>query len=732
MKIKIKLSILVLFIVTIVVAGISMTMLNRAAKISLELGLDNIENLVQNEATLWKGMADSHLRILHTLSNVMTGYENLPPEIRRDIYDDMLLHKLEEEQSWMAVYSVWKPNALDDLDSVSIGRLGSGPAGQYAMAFSRETGEILGMDSTMIEEVMNWLSGPNQTMEKVGHPVLRSNMGQSDLILSMMVPIIDPHSNEIMGGIGCLIKLDLVQMSLIETITENEEIALMIIYSGDGSSIAHFLPERIGRKMNEVDLEHGNNMQDAMLAVREGSFFHGQTYDPTLRTNVEYMMMPIQIGNSDTYWSVLVGVAESYMLKDVNAITRFTIIIAIISILSVASIIFFVFHYMTKPIVTVTNTLKDISEGEGDLTRSIVLNSKDEIGLLAHYFNLTLEKIRNVVINIKDEAAVLSDIGDGLASNMNQTAAAVNQITANLQSIKGRVVNQSASVTQTNATMEQITTNINKLNGHVEDQSSNISDASSAIEEMVANIQSVTSTLVNNSTNVKGLLEASEVGRTGLSEVVDDIQEIARDSEGLLQINAVMKNIASQTNLLSMNAAIEAAHAGDAGKGFAVVADEIRKLAESSSEQSKTISTVLKKMKDSIDKITASTGNVMQRFEVIDSSIKVVANQEENIRHAMEEQGVGSRQILQGVGNVNDITRQVKSGSQEMLEGAKEVIKESLNLEKVTQEIASGMNEMATGADQINSAVNQVNQITIKNREGIGHLIKEVSRFKVE
>jgi len=245
---------------------------------------------------------------------------------------------------------------------------------------------------------------------------------------------------------------------------------------------------------------------------------------------------------------------------------------------------------------------------------------------------------------------------------MNQTAAAVNEITANVQSIKGRVMNQSASVSETHATMENLVQNINKLDDHVGNQSNNISQATAALEQMVANINSVTGTLVSNTNNVQTLKEASEIGRNGLSEVAADIQEIVRDSEGLLEINAVMGNIASQTNLLSMNAAIEAAHAGEAGKGFAVVADEIRKLAESSGEQSKTIGTVLKKIKGSIDKITKFTENVLNKFEAIDSGVKTVAEQEDNIRGAMEEQGAGSKHILDSAGTLNEITRQVKSG----------------------------------------------------------------------
>jgi methyl-accepting chemotaxis protein len=547
-----------------------------------------------------------------------------------------------------------------------------------------------------------------------------------------MSPIQDINTNESIGAVSCLVDIAAVQEGVDQIMKENEIISAMAIYDNTGLILGSYVPERVGKMMTDVDTIYGDHLQDVQRAIEKGEIMMLSSYSPVLKSNVQIDITPFHIGTSDKTWSVMIAATEAFMLIEVNNMRRFTIIMAAVLIVIAAAVVFFILSRTVKPLVNVANTLKDIAQGEGDLTKTVNVNSNDEVGDLAKYFNQTLGKIKALVLTIKKQGVQLTDIGNDLASNMTQTAAAVNQITANIQSIKQRVINQSASVTETNATMEQVTQNINKLNGHVENQTKNVSQASAAIEEMVANIASVTETLVKNGTNVKTLTDASEVGRTGLQDVAQDIQEISRESEGLLEINAVMENIASQTNLLSMNAAIEAAHAGEAGKGFAVVADEIRKLAESSSEQSKTISNVLKKIKSSIDKITKSTDNVLARFEAIDSSVRTVAEQESNIRNAMEEQGQGSKQILDGIEQVTEITRNVKSGSEEMLEGAQQVIAESQNLERVTQEITSGMNEMAEGANEINTAVNQVNEISGKNREGIATLMGEGSKFKVE
>ncbi|MDR2182215.1 MAG: methyl-accepting chemotaxis protein, partial [Treponema sp.] len=531
------------------------------------------------------------------------------------------------------------------------------------------------------------------------------------------------------GAMGIDIAVDAIQSHVSQIKPYEGSVAVM--YSNGGLVGSHFDPERIGKVMTQTEQDVAGPYLGALQnAIQKGEAFAFTNNVPSLGGKMVFVNVPVRAGNTTNPWALMLGIPNRVILQPVYHMLLAGIVIAVLMLVFISAGGFWVARSISRPLKKMTLVLNDI--GEGDLTKRLETRSKDEIGDLARYFNAALEKIKTLVMTIKNQSVALFDIGNELASNMTETAAAINEITANIQSIKGRVLNQSASVTETNATMEQITVNIDKLNGHVDRQSSSVAQSSSAIEEMLANIHSGTQTLVKNMDSVNELINSSEAGRTGLQEVAADIQEIARESEGLLEINAVMENIASQTNLLSMNAAIEAAHAGEAGKGFAVVADEIRKLAENSGEQSKTISTILKKIKDSIDKISKSTENVLNKFEAIDSGVRTVSGQEGNIRSAMEEQSAGSKQILEAVGLLNDVTRMVKGGSEEMLEGSKQVIHESKNLEIATQEISNGMNEMATGADQINTAVNRVNEISGQNKESIDILVREVSKFKVE
>lgn len=501
------------------------------------------------------------------------------------------------------------------------------------------------------------------------------------------------------------------------------------VVDGSGTLIAHDNRQYVLDQRNFIK-EAEENPDYARLAAMLTRMTTGESaYDSYVFEGRERIFGFSPVPGSA--WSIAVGAYQEDVFGHVGGMRVSILIISGIFLVLGLGMAGVLSRAISVPVRKTAAMLRDIAEGEGDLTRTLDARGSDEIRDMADSFNLTMGRIRSLVGAIHDQADALSSIGEELSAAMTESAASVNQINSNIQSLRGQTGAQADSVRRAIAAMERIAGSIRELDKHVEEQAAAVSQSSAAVEQMLANIASVSQTLSHNAESMQELAAASDSGRSDLSNVSASIRDVSKESDSLLEISQVIQQIASQTNLLSMNAAIEAAHAGDAGRGFGVVADEIRKLAESSGEQAKTISAVLMKVRKAMEDMTVDAEHVVGQFEDMNVKIVAMGDRERGVRNAMDEQGHGSREILDAMARLQELSNRVKTGSGAMRDDADTVRDETAALERLSAELSAGMTEMAAGVAEINTAMTGVSDLGRGNREAIEALRAEVGRFKI-
>ncbi len=434
---------------------------------------------------------------------------------------------------------------------------------------------------------------------------------------------------------------------------------------------------------------------------------------------------------ANTPWNFAFSVAGSQIDKTGNTLTQFLIIAGAVIAFLVILVTSIIVIKTINPLSTVEKTINEIASGNADLTKRISVSANNEIGAVVEGFNRFSQKLQSIVMELKSSKENLNAAGEDLHKSTEDTSASITEISANIDSISEHITRQATGVEETASAVHEIATNIQSLERMIESQALGVEHASSAVEEMIGNIQAVNTSITRMAESFTKLEASARDGAAKQQTVNERIHVIENESSMLQEANTAIANIASQTNLLAMNAAIEAAHAGDAGKGFSVVADEIRKLSETSTSQSKTIGDQLNKITESITSVVTASAESATVFTSVASGIQQTDELIRQIKGAMEEQAIGSKEISESLHTMNDSTTEVRTASVEMTAGNQAIIEEIRRLEEATSSMKDSMQEMRIGATKINETGVLLTEISGRVKESITSIGNQINQFKV-
>ncbi|MEI0494877.1 methyl-accepting chemotaxis protein [Brachyspira intermedia] len=430
-----------------------------------------------------------------------------------------------------------------------------------------------------------------------------------------------------------------------------------------------------------------------------------------------------------------------------NQLFRNTIIKASIAIylglLAFLLVILALILSLRKTLVFAKNVSESLSEGEGDLTIRLPVISNNESGELVHSFNKFLDKVKNIIVSVKNNAYTLTGNIQNMRASISISISDFNTIYKEFETElvnSNKIAESSANAarvsfmqrtrfTAVNETVQLLLENINDINNKMKQQSEAVTKTSSSVQQMMANIVTVSHGATKANDYAKILYTEAQEGSNIGESVVDSIQSIKEYSKQITNITQVIHNIAEQTNLLAMNAAIEAAHAGEHGRGFTVVADKIRKLAEDTGENSKIINEIIEETTQAIDHTVSLAFKSSESMEKILEGSNTLADLIATISGANDELDIGRREILMNISNLNNITEDVQELSLKQMQMSSAVSQNISSVDKLAEDVVNVVNTAETEMKELVNSIENVSNLSSTsshNMETMDKRIKEL------